>query len=544
MKLSRFLPALVITAISSGALHADIVTLKDGKKLEGTILEQNDAGVKIKYKVTPKIWDEKIVPMADIAPGGIMKEKPEEVEIKELLTLTPTADLMTAEAYEQVIQDRLRPFVNRYPGSPQSTQVQKMIDELQAEKERVITGEIKMDGKWLASADARAEKYNIDAFRIRQAMNDAAKAGDFSAAMKQFESFTAPGATHFLSIHYPKAVEEVIAHLTDYESKLSQMARDQPTLQKNRDDNLKRLTEPDLSRTKSAIEKEKIAAEEKYDSEKRDAKWATPYKYNIKQIKEQQKLASTESTKHKKTDIAAISAINDQIHIAIGHYYNNKLQEGYAALNAAQRLITPTVPMQYAQEIQKYGQAFVAKNYENQAKAAAQSASSTGAPGAPGTPGVAPAGGTDDAVARALQMASGGTPPGAAPGAVNPAAPGTYPQPTPGVAPQAVPGAYPQAAPGTVPGAAVPGAYPQAVPGAVPGAAVPGAYPQAVPGAVPGAAVPGAVPGAMPATDYSAIINPPVEEGGMDLNTILMIAGGVVVVVLVLAVALGGKKKK
>ena len=116
MKLSRFLLSLAIATASTGLLHADFVTLKDGTKLEGTILEQTDAGVKIKYKVTAKIYDEKFVPAADIA--SVLKEKPEEVEIKELRKLVPTPDLLTAEKYEQIIQDRLRPFVNRYPGTP------------------------------------------------------------------------------------------------------------------------------------------------------------------------------------------------------------------------------------------------------------------------------------------------------------------------------------------------------------------------------------------------------------------------------------------
>ena len=155
MKLSRFLLSLAIATASTGLLHADFVTLKDGTKLEGTILEQTDAGVKIKYKVTAKIYDEKFVPAADIA--SVLKEKPEEVEIKDLRKLVPTPDLLTAEKYEQIIQDRLRPFVNRYPGTPQAAESQKMIDELQAEKEKVVAGGIKMDGKWLSSQDARAE---------------------------------------------------------------------------------------------------------------------------------------------------------------------------------------------------------------------------------------------------------------------------------------------------------------------------------------------------------------------------------------------------
>ena len=69
-----------------------------------------------------------------------------------------------------------------------------MIDELQEEKEKVVAGGIKMDGKWLNPQDARAEKYNIDAYAIRNKMNEIAATNDFAGALREFSQFEAKGS--------------------------------------------------------------------------------------------------------------------------------------------------------------------------------------------------------------------------------------------------------------------------------------------------------------------------------------------------------------
>lgn len=496
MKLSRSLLVLALATSITGTLRADIVTLKDGKKLEGTILEQKPEGVLMKYKVTAKIMDEKFIPMAEIAPGGILKEKPEEVEIKELRKLLPTADLMTAEKYEQIIQDRLRPFVNRYPGTPQADEIKKMIDEFQEEKEKVVAGGIKMQGKWLTPQDARAEKYNIDAYTLRQSMNEKATAGDYSGALREFEQLASPKMLHRASVHYPKAVEEVLAILSSYDAKLSQMIKDQPVLQKQRDDNMKRLVEPDLSRAKSAIDREIQESTSRYDIERKESKWVTPYKYNIKRLQELQKAVFAEKTNLQKVNVAQVTKITDAIHQATLHFYNDKIVEGELALLEAYK--ASAANQEYGPILQMYRDGFARKRAEYAAKQQTSAASALVTPGA--APGAVPAAttpGMDPAVARALAMSGGAGAPAAVPGAV-PAQPGMVP-----------------AQPGMVP----------VQPGAAPVGAVPAAQP-GIPTPVPGADVP-----------------PAEEEGTISMDTILMAAGGAVVLVLLLTLMMGKKKK-
>ncbi|OYW83793.1 MAG: hypothetical protein B7Z22_11925, partial [Hyphomonas sp. 32-62-5] len=154
--------------------------------------------IHMRYRLTPKIWDDKDIPRSEIAEGGILKQKPEEVEILELRKYVPTGDLQSAEQYEQLIQDRLRPFLNRYPGTKEAAEVEKMVKDVQEEKEKVVAGGAKLEGKWLTREEAKAESLNIKAYAIRAAMLAKREAKDYSGALKEFDVADVPNETTIL----------------------------------------------------------------------------------------------------------------------------------------------------------------------------------------------------------------------------------------------------------------------------------------------------------------------------------------------------------
>ena len=535
MKLSCFRSVLLALVCSTGFLHADIVTLKDGKRLEGNILSETPTAIRMRYKLTPKIWDEKDIQRTEIT--DILKQKPEEVELIELKKLLPTPDLMTAEKYEQLIQDRLRPFVNRYPGTKEAAEVEKVVAEVQEEKEKVVAGGIKLEGRWLSPDEAKAENYNIKAYALRAAILEKAEAKDFNGALKEFAKLADPRSGFLASVYYPKAVEEILAILTKYEAQIEQMIKDQPTLQKTRDESIKKLIEPDLTRFKDAIEREKEVWKTTYDTERKSSVWFTPYKYDLPSLKTLSKSIVTEKTRLKEIDLATITKVNE----AIARLMRADLKAGQdagelkkmgeailegetAAANAdnTSKQFYQGVFQAYRQRYAYAQQQLATPAAQQQMQAVTGAASGSSAIAGSGTPGM------DDKVAAALAAAAGGTPAVTAPAAV---APGTT---APAVAP--APGTAP--APATAPAMAVPTQQPVVAPGMpAPSAAAPPAtgYP-AQP--QPGYAQP-VPPPAAPMSPPAA----PVEEGGISTNTLLLIGVGVLVIVLVAAMS-GGKKKK
>lgn len=529
MKLSRLRPAFIALFCSAGFLHADIVVLKDGKRLEGTITDEKPDKIHMRYKLTAKIWDDKDIPRTEII--EIIKQKPEEVELIELKKELPTADLMTAEKYENLIQDRLRPFVNRYPGSPEAAAAEKMIEQLQEEKERVVAGGIKMEGKWLSPEEAKGQSYNIKAYEIYTQMHAKAVAKDYAGALKEFEKLNPPPvygsygqqapAGYTLSPYYPKAVEEIIAVLTNYQAQIEQMIKDQPALVKMREEGLKKLIEPDLSRTKAAIERDKEQWKTTSDLERKSSKWYTPYKYDMASLKTLSSSIVAEKTRLKALDVAKLTKLNE----IVGRIMQAMPRAGKdaEALNAMRQAITegtdamagldPLTQGQYAQTFQGYTQYYMAYYQQlsaqnQQAVAGAAAPAGSTAIGGTATPGM------DDRVAAAL-AAAGGAPMQAQ----QPRAPVQGQQPV-GAAP--VQGVAPQAA-----------GYPQQQQqGAMPPQGYQPQQPQAQ------APVPAApAPAPAPAAEEAA------PAGGLSTNTMILIGIGVLVLVLVVAMS-GGKKKK
>ncbi len=310
MKSNRTRMVLLALLCGTSFVKADILLLKNGTKVEGNILEQNDQGIRMKYRLTPKIMDEKVFPTADIA--QVIKQRPEEVEVVELRKVLPTADLLKADEYEQIIQDRLRPFVNKYAGTPEAKEVDAIIANLQEEKTKVSNGQVKLEGKWLSVKESKAESFNVEAFRIVSAMRAAAAKQDYVGALREFDRLTNPRPAYTASSYYVQAIPEAIAILDKWIAVLDKISSEQPQLAKARKDGLTKLEEPELSKTKNAIEDEYNKWRAAMDTERRQKiRWTAPYKYEQSTIQTSQKEAVGERTRLQSIDLEALKAQND-----------------------------------------------------------------------------------------------------------------------------------------------------------------------------------------------------------------------------------------
>lgn len=310
MKISRTRIAILALLCGTTFLKADILMLKNGTKVEGNILEQTDQGVKMRYRLTPKIMDEKLFPAAEI--DKIIKQTPQEVEVVELRKVLPTADLLKADEYEQLIQDRLRPFANKYPGTPEAKEVEDIIAKLQEEKTMVSNGQIKLEGRWLSVKESKAEQFNVEAFRILADMRAKAAKQDYTGAMREFDSLIMPSPAYKGSTYFVQAIPEAISILDKMIASLDKMSAEQPQITKARKDGLAKLQEPELSKTKNAISDEMTKWRATLDAERRQKlRWTAPYKYDLSSIQAAQKEAIQERTRLQTMDLDELKAQNE-----------------------------------------------------------------------------------------------------------------------------------------------------------------------------------------------------------------------------------------
>ncbi|MCB1228202.1 MAG: hypothetical protein KDK99_20520 [Verrucomicrobiales bacterium] len=430
-----FLAALLATP----TLKADILVLKNGDRKEGTTISETPEYVRFRYQLTPKIPDEKNFPRADIA--ELIRERPSEVELKNsgYRDLVPSRDMMTADEYERLIQDKLRPFINKHPGTPEAEEVEKIIQELSSEKQKVVSGQLKVDGKWLTPEEVKRDDYNIRAYRARQEIEQLAASNrieDWSAALKLFDRFVAPQNGFISSTHYPELVPTMIDVLNRYEAVLLRMISEQPILQKARDDSMASLIEPDLSRTKAAIQKEVDAWKAVYDAESRSrVKWLTPYKYDLRSLQGLHKTLVTERANLQNLDLESLAKQNELLIAVYRYMADGNVVEAETALGNASAAIG-TSDSNYSRIFADLrGKIGMMKQEQSRQKAAARTFNNTTGAIAEGTGAI-----VDDRVAAAMAEAEAsisGTAPNPTAGTAAPA--GTDAAAAPNAAPTAAP---------------------------------------------------------------------------------------------------------
>jgi hypothetical protein len=254
--------------------------------------------------------DDKVFPMAEIA--KVIKQRPEEVEVVDLRKVLPTADLLKADQYEQIIQDRLRPFVNKYAATPEAKEVEAIIEKLQEEKTLVTNGQVKLEGRWLSLKESKGESFNIEAFRILSEMRQKAASRDYVEALRAFDKFFAARPGYIGSTYYVEAIPEAMSILDKWIAVLDKMSSEFPQLDQARKLGLSKLQEPELSKTKNAIDDELNKWRAMSDAMRNQrVRWVAPYKYDIATIQEAQKAAVAEKSRLEVYNLQELKAQNE-----------------------------------------------------------------------------------------------------------------------------------------------------------------------------------------------------------------------------------------
>lgn len=295
-------------------MRGDVVVTKSGQRYEGKVISEDATSVTMEYRPTPNTRDTRTINKSDIE--NLIRLTPSQAEFEELKLgdTLPTDDLLSSADYERIIQDQLRGFVNKHKGTPEAEKVEEMIKELSAEKERVSKGELKVDGKWLSAEDVRRDAYEIEAYRLRKAMNEAAAAKTETPYLNALRLFEQLQKQYPASINFVKGVAEAIEIIDNYTKQLNGMMAEQPILAKQREAGMKALTGPDASATKAAVEQEIASFKaQAADDKKNKVKWAAIYKYDLPSLKAALDVAIKERTNLGTLDVVTLQEENEKL---------------------------------------------------------------------------------------------------------------------------------------------------------------------------------------------------------------------------------------
>ena len=402
-------PLLLLALILSGLpAFADILLLRNGDRVEGTILSEGPGGVRMRYRLTPRIFDEKTFATADII--KITKQKPEELELIELRKLLPTKNLLAIKDYEGMIEGKLKPFLVKYAGSPSAAEAQTILDTLSKERDLIVGGSIKHEGRWLTAKEASGERFNIAALTLLESIRTKASKGDLQGALRDFDRLSQPPPAFKGSIHSIRIIPEVVSIINRWIAELEKMSGEQPELLAKRTESLSKLKEPELSKVKNGIQDESARWRAVYDAERRQRiRWNMPYKFDTSSIQSAQKEAVEELTR---LQTLPLDVLTPMIEVCDQCYRKVGAGEYMEAATLFERIQSINLPLEYrditpdlrARILQLHGE--LSRAYASAASAA--SASGTG-----------PSTGSSQGVNERMNqiLAEGKTSPAAAPAA-------------------------------------------------------------------------------------------------------------------------------
>lgn len=155
---------------------ADEIHLKDGTRLKGTILKEDDQELQVEVALAGgTIFKTETIKRAQI--DVIVRQTDAEKAAEEMeqafkrlsnYRLNPQAS-QPAKYYEEVIQNVFKRLLHDYPGSPHETDVKERLATWEAERERVARGEAKYNGQWLSASEvaSKREELQLNATFVR-----------------------------------------------------------------------------------------------------------------------------------------------------------------------------------------------------------------------------------------------------------------------------------------------------------------------------------------------------------------------------------------
>jgi hypothetical protein len=168
----------------SASLFADTVTLKDGKKIEGTVTKETDTQVTIETK-SGGIIDEQTFKKEEVQ--SVSKTTADEAAYASLRSIKLGANSMPTPTQYDNYLTALKSFVSQHPQSKYKPEIEKLITDFEEEQKRVSGGEVKLDGKWMSKTEVQRERYQINGAVAANYMKEQSARGDAVGAMNTFE---------------------------------------------------------------------------------------------------------------------------------------------------------------------------------------------------------------------------------------------------------------------------------------------------------------------------------------------------------------------
>jgi|GEM_PF-1822397 len=330
---SKFIPfvSFAVSASLCGTSLADKIFLNSGKILDCKVLKETADSVKVEYNVTPSIIDEKEIPMSEIA--KIIISTPDQEAYEKLKGYRETADLTPLSVYDDIIDNKFRVFLTRFPASPYVPQVEEMLAAYQTERSQVGSGYRKIDGAWIGPKEFERKSYNLEAKIEHREMQELLAQGNYQSGLNRFKRIE---NEYEGSLAYPEAIVSALDGLDSYEARLDGMIRKQPFLQSQREAGLARQDELERPKIQRAIDAEMASYEATRVAEEATGDvWRTVHEFDLEGLVAEKELIASERERLAARDIDALRKSSIHTAKAMEHFADREFVKATGEISKA-----------------------------------------------------------------------------------------------------------------------------------------------------------------------------------------------------------------
>jgi len=240
---------LIIFALATCSVQADKITLKNGKVIEGEVISETDTEYVISVAYSKSIRTRETFKKSEIA--DIQKEAPDLKPYEALKDVLPTPDRLSVVGYEQLIESRVKSFLNSFPNSKYTREVKKILATLESELARAKAGDVKLDGEWIDAAEWNANALELDAQVLVKRMKAFADRKSYRSALLIYDKIN----TEFRSADAANdASQTALQFLPKYSAQIKKLEAEAPAKLEKRERALKAMAARDSSRMKKAYD--------------------------------------------------------------------------------------------------------------------------------------------------------------------------------------------------------------------------------------------------------------------------------------------------
>jgi hypothetical protein len=351
---------LSLLCLPLAAYGGESIELQDGTKIEGRILSVTSDAVTIEVQTSPTIRGEKSYPRADVA--KIRRAGQDDMAFEDIARITAPATADDTSVYESLLEP-VRNFMQNYAYSKHMPQARQLVATLESERDRVASGDVKVDGEWIPADVSPAERTELGG---RVQLSKMKAATDPSAALAAFEVLE---KSHNTSSSYPEAVKVAIASIEQLRANVVRAGTDLDRRIRKQAQGFQLASEDRRLQMEAGIAQEKAAIQAQIDRVKQSGgKWL-PVLPDANVLGDLSKLADSEEARLSKIDTAKLSAAIEAARIARQQLDAGDLEGAKASLEEAQKSWSQYVSLASLKELLKKAQDEAARRAKEEAKA-------------------------------------------------------------------------------------------------------------------------------------------------------------------------------